>query len=290
MSVKRIALLALPCALLLSACEAGHEEELAAAREETSEWRGKYESLVTENEKLYRQAADLEGQVRDLQAGSRALAQETARVEELQADAREQQEEIRTLEQRLEDMTSAGARAGSAPPGEAVRERLERLGTDLFERGEYSSAHPVLLSVLELGVDDPFVLYSLAFCEASFGELEAADGRYTACGAALGEQQEPDRSLLLRCLNNHALVLSRLGRAEAAAGMLRRAVELDESFAPAHFNLGLLYAQKLDRPADAIEALRQHVVHGGSRSVSARRLIRDLQGGLEDPETAPNAG
>ncbi len=290
MSVKRIVLLVLPCALLLSACDVGHEDELAAAREETSEWRGKYESLVSENEELYQQVADLGERVRDLEAGNRALAQEAAHVDELQADAREQQEEIRTLKQRLEDMTPAGARAGSAPAGEAVHQRLERLGTDLFEQGEYGSAHAVLLSAHELGVDGPSVLYPLAFCEASFGELEEADRRYAECRAALEAQQEPERSLLLRCLNNHALVLSRLGRPEEAAGMLRRAVELDESFAPAQFNLGLLYAQKLDRPADAIESLRQHVAHGGSRSVSARRLIRNLQGSLEEPQTAPNAG
>ncbi|MFO8008082.1 MAG: tetratricopeptide repeat protein [Candidatus Brocadiia bacterium] len=285
MDTRWTALLVLPCVLLLSGCNAGLEEELAALREEAAELRGEYESAAAENEQLKQQLADLKEQARSLEADKAALAQRAGRVEELENEVEQQAEKIRTLEQRLEQPGAGEAAAGL--PVEAVRQRLARLGEDLFQRNEFGAAHPVLLSALELGAEGPSLLYALAFCEASFGELEAAERRYAACATALEEREAPDQSLVLKCLNNHALVLSRLGRAREAADVLRRALELDESFTPAQFNLGLLYAQKLDRPAAAIEPLRRHVAHGGARSVSARRLIGDLQQKLEETEPAP---
>jgi tetratricopeptide (TPR) repeat protein len=117
----------------------------------------------------------------------------------------------------------------------------------------------------------------MAYCEAAFGQDARAAEHYAACREALQAGPTANGQLLKKCLLNHGVALSRLGKREQAAELYREGIALDESYAPPYFNLGLLYAEQPDKHEEAIEALRKHIAYGGERSVSARNLIRDLQ-------------
>jgi len=176
--------------------------------------------------------------------------------------------------------------AAKAAPGRAealqqkldrARGQLEALGAALFQQGRYDIARAVLAVALELGAEEPKTLFQLGYCASQAGEAKEAADCYGRALAALRAEPEPDRDLMLRCLNNLAVAQRRLGRSEEALKLLQEAVELDARFAPAYFNLGLLYANDLKRPAEAIAAFRKHVANGGARSVSARNMIEKLQ-------------
>ena len=70
---------------------------------------------------------------------------------------------------------------------------------------------------------------------------------------------------------------SSLGDPQEALKWYKEALSADEEYAPAYFNLGLLYTERLRRPAKAIEAYRQHIILGGGRSAAAREAIKKLQ-------------
>ncbi len=269
--------------LVLPACSDGQDELRTRLQQEVDRWRGKYETLTEETQKLQRQLHDLEAEKNRLEG-------EAQRADELAQQLSAKSERVEKLQQDLADLRAqlAGLKKpeepseSSAPPIKRVRERLAVLGADLFRRGDYNAAFPVLLSAHDLGEPGPAVLYRLAFCQGKFGEMRQAAGYYEQCYAALQDRAEPDESLLKKCLNNWGIVLAASGQFEKAAEKYTELIQTDRAFAPTYFNLGLLYADKLQEPQKAVEAFRMHVAHGGERLVSAKRQIEALQAGLED--------
>ncbi len=270
---------------LVPGCGGEADEQVVQLPSETGQWQVKYESLVNRNEETYQQLAALKADNERLQKECEALE---GRLE-VQQEAEVLKQELTRQRQRVKELEAALAQArgdegGQVPLPEDLRlsmararERLEQLGAVLFQREKYSTAHAVILSALQVGSESPQTYYQLAFCEAVAGSYDTAAERYRQALEALEAGPEQDRELLKKCLNNYGIAMMKLGDAEKAAELYQKAIALDDAYAPAYFNLGLVYANELNRPEDAVEALRKHIIHGGRRGVSARDTMRRLQ-------------
>lgn len=292
LAVVRAELAALAAVLCLAGgCNGKPEEQVLGLKAQLGEVQRKYESLVTQNEEIYQRLASLEAENETLRQDRVALVRQLEgldEVEELKSELVRQKERTEQLERDLAQVRQdegAPPATEQPPPNEDLalsvergRQRLEELGAVLFERSQYGTAHAVILSALQLGSESPETFYRLGFCEAAAGNYDAAVEWYGRAIASIEEQPETDADLLKKCLNNYGIASLKLGQPEKAAELYRQAIALDDAYAPSHFNLGLVYANELNRPEDAIEAFRKHIIHGGQRSVSARDLIRTLQG------------
>lgn len=271
--------------------------ELRAKLEKSEEQR---QSLETQNKQLLEKVTAAIRERDHFEADRDRLRAELASQarDKLRAELAAQEERVRQLEAELEQLRRGDLRSlapvAAAPPGDSAavasaRERLEQLGALLFNRNEFSTAYAVALSAYELGAARPETIHRIAYCKAAAGDYDAAAEWYERTLGALAEQTPADEELHKKCLSNYAAARMKLDEPEEAAELCRRALELDEKYAPAYFNLGLLYAEELDRPEEAIEALRKHVVYGGTRGFAARALILKLQTAAEEESAAEAA-
>lgn len=257
-------------------CDRAAEQELSSLRRQAESMRQKNESLQAELneagstlEQLRTEKAELKEEVDELQS-------RTGEVDSLRERVREADEKAAALSKQLEELKAEREPAGDGPDVAAARSRLTALGEELFEKSRYRSARSALLSARELGAAAPETAYRIAYSSAALEDRPAARKWYETALNAIDEQAQPDRALRLKCLNNYAALLLKSGEPEQAVEFCRRALDLDASYAPAHFNLGLAYKGRGDSPQRAIEAFRNHVAHGGVRTESARKLIEDL--------------
>jgi len=293
-SVTSLALLLL---LFAGGCGKKDKQEAAKLRAELAELQASSESLAGQLSKSEEELAALKEQDRRVTAERDALNSKVGAADEaekLKKDLATQKERVQELQEQL-----AGLQQGrplAAPIGKdqqlqtnKARKRLEELGALLFERGETGTALIALESVRDLGSDDAELLYRIAYCQAAAGQPDAAAASYQRALGALESKPGRDSDLLKKCLTNYGVTESRLGKPEQAVEAYKKALALDEKYTPAYFNLGLLYARELNRPADAIEALRKHIIYGGTRATSARDLIVTLQAaGAAGPEAPPS--
>ncbi len=236
------------------------------------------ESLRAELAVLRAENSVLQGGVDSLQAKLTALSEVRERLARERDKLAEEVERLRAAAASTSQPEAAQADSPGLPVAE-VRDRLAELARLAFERGDFDMARTVARNAARLGDASARLRYIIACASAEAGDDEEAMKWHQQALAALDAAEEPDPALRVRALNNCAAALLRLQRAERAARMLKEAATLEPDFAPLYFNLGLAYARHLDRPADAVEALRLHVAHGGSRSETARELIRELQRG-----------
>ena len=282
--------------LLASGCGGNSEEGETGLRAEAREWRDKYESLVNQNEIAYQKLTALRTDNENLQKERDALKEQFEGLQmapKLKEELAEAKKRATELEQQVAQLRQ-GLPVPPGPEGAApkelgaradeVRRRLELLSAALFERDEHNIAQAVLLSAQQLGSQTPQTFYQLAYCEAAAGNYEAATDWYERALAALGEGVKEDEDLRKKCLINCGVAKERLGESEKARELYQKAVALDDAYAPAYFNLGLLYAKELNNPDAAVEALRKHIINGGSRSMAARDFIRELQAAQTEQE------
>ncbi len=296
------ALLALPTLLALlclaAGCDGEPEEPAARRAADESEWRQKYENLVSQNEVVYRQLNVLKSENEELRKDGESLKEQLKGLDELAAlktQLAERTERVELLQQEVAGLRE-GEKARPEPKpiepsadllaAQRGRERLEELGTVLFGRQQYDTARAVILSALQLGSESPRTFFQLGVCEAADGHYDLAAERYEQALEALRKQPDKDDGLMKICLTDYAAARLKLGEPQKAAELCLGAIELDEAYAPAYFNLGLAYAGQPDRRQEAVEAFRKHIVYGGQRSVSARELIIQLQA-ESAPEVPP---
>ena len=280
---------------LAAGCEKGAESGKSPESEEAETWRTKYESLVRQNEEVYGQIKDLQKQNADLLVQATALKQDLAQaaashdalreVEELKEQLAGQNETIKGLRQQVKDLQGELAAApGSSRDQLAdlqkkaaqVRRELWAIGRALLDGGNHEAARGVLAGAAELGGEDPALLGDLAYCHSSLGDEQAAAQWYARAVEAVESQRAEKAHLLPKLYSNYGATLLALEKPQDALTWYLKAVEADNNYAPAHFNLGRLYAEHLGDPARAIEHYRRHVALGGSRSVAARAAIQKL--------------
>ena len=268
-------------AFLCAACDDGGDVASASAsplpespapprQDEAAEWRSKYEDLINAQEALHirftglkAENESLRGELDRVKAECDALRQKAQTVEKPPLPA------AGTL--------SAADEAKAAVVMVVLRERLETLGRIVYDDGDLKLAMAILGLAIDAGSRSSETTYQLGRCLAGVANYEGAIERYESALAALRADPEADEALLKSCLINCGVAYQRLDRTDDAERAYLEALKLDPTCAPAHYNLGLLYAKELAKPEQAIEALRQHVVHGGNRGISARHLIEQLQ-------------
>jgi tetratricopeptide (TPR) repeat protein len=274
--MKNTALTGLPLAallaalLLLPACD-------RQAKQQTARLQASVESLQKRCDALEADSAQAAQQAADLKTRADALAAER---DDLRAKLSAAHEQVKQLGAQAADTKKASAGPAAAPGADAGAAllRLEALGSDLFQDGNYSAAAAVLLSACDLGSKDPLVYYRLAYSNAAMGKYSASIGWYEKALAALAQQPKPDPDLQKKCLTDYGVALAQTGKAKEAIAAYTKALALDPAYTPALYDVALLYAKSAADKDKAIDALRQHVAHGGTRSISARELLQELLG------------
>ncbi len=273
-------------ALLVCGCDGRMEQQLSEVRAQAEALSEKHDQAVAEKKELRSELETLRALNETLRSDIEELQERAKSLDEVQSKLTGSQRRVAELEEKLAETAEERAvPAEKSPEDEAglqkVKARLELLGADLFRRHEYGAARAALLSARELGSDSPAAAFRLAYCETALGKLEEALENYQACRAILDSALESDEELLKKCLVNQGVALAKLGRFQEAAELYEKALSVDPQYSPAHFNLGLLYAGELGEPEQAVESFRKHIANGGGRSVSARKMIREIQQGSD---------
>ncbi len=260
--------------LALASCGRQDQQLIAQLRAEIAELRA-------DRQTARQQAAALESELESLRAAHQEQQAAQEKLQEISERSNALSQQLEQARQRIAELE-----AGQTPQQQAATAqsditvalaRLRERGRRLYEQKDYSAGLSVLLSAHDLGADEPAVLYRIARCYSHGARDDEAIGWYQRSLAALEDRPEPD--LRKRALTNLSAALLRLGNSEAAIKQARTALELDGGYAPAWFNLGLAYARTPEQAEQAVEAFRQHVALGGSRSVWAKERIRQLQTG-----------
>jgi len=279
---------------LAAGCNKGKESS-GRKNEEAEAWQTKYESLVRQNEEVYSQLKALDKQNAELAQQVTALKQELERAA-AGLEAHKQLQELKqqlvirdqTIEKLLQEIKTlqndlSGA-AGSSRDQLAelqkkvarARENLIAVGGALLDDGDYEAARGLLAQAVELGAEQPAALSDLAYCHSRLGDEAAAAQCYARAVEAAERQQGAGGQFLAKLYSNYGATLVALGKPQEALAWYLKALQADDKYAAAHFNLGRLYAEHLGDPARAIEHYRRHVALGGSRSVAARAAIQKL--------------
>ena len=299
---KQIGLVLVACAALTALWGCGPDgptrAELKAAREQALKRAREAENRIS----------TLEDDKRELNRELDSVHQKLTRCKEKQAELKasyssqksDLNEDVRGLQQQLSDQKQ---RAQEAEKKMAeMKEKVEALQNDVsgaadklaeagqrsFAAEKYDSAEVLLSAAVQLGSTDPLAAYALGFCRARASDYENATKWYERAVSTLREEGQNDKTTLTKALNNLGAALTKQKKPEEAAKMYREAISVDDTFAPAHFNLALLYRDKLDQPDKALQHLRRHIALGGSRSVAAREAIEAIQSGNKSSDSAGN--
>lgn len=255
--------------------------EKAANRAENAEKR--VDSLKRENE-------ELSDELRSLSADLKSSKEKQVELKtELSSVKAEMNSRVRSLRSRLEKEEERAREARKEAKN--IRDRIDKLqgelsetakklretGLKLFRTDEYLAAEVMLKRAAEFDDATPEVAYAIGYCRGHVSDYEDAVTWYEKAIDRLREREDPNDLLFAKALNNCGAAYEELDKPEKARELYAEATSVHDKFAPAHFNLGRLYRQKLDSPDEAINHLRRHVALGGSRSAAAREAIQNMQ-------------
>ena len=260
-------------------------------------WKQRYEeaanradSAESRVEKLEKKNKKLSEDLRSARSNLKASKQEqvelksklssirgrlNGRVRTLQEKLKSQRESTDEAQKKLQDLRAKLKKLRGALP-ETV-ERLTGTGQKLFDTGEYMAAEVMLRRAAELGSVTPPIAYALGYCRARVSDYEDARKWYQQAIKKLRAQDDPNKVLFAKALNNCGVACEELDEPQKARELYEEAISVQDRFPPAHFNLARLYRNKLEKPGEAVSHLRRHIALGGSRSAAAREAIREIQ-------------
>jgi tetratricopeptide (TPR) repeat protein len=292
---------------------AGCDKAPAKSDAELALWRNKYEELVTQYEgdvqskldeidKLRAEKVRLDEAISALTTRL-AAAKDRTRVPEavdsealLKAKEKDRQigalfDEVDRLEAKLRVASVPAAPAGEKQDGVSTgtaQAQLVVLGARMMDANLDEAAMMVLEHAVNVGAEQPWVLFQLGNLHGDIGDNEIAAQWYERAAEAVEKVPDTSGRLAAKIYNNYGAMLVALGKPEGALPWYEKAVEIDERYATVHFNLGLLYDKHLDDADKAVGSYRRHVELGGGRGITARNAILELQ---EDgrPDEEPEA-
>ncbi len=272
---------------LAGGCDTGREVnwkqkyERAANRADNAE--SQIAALEKKNKKLSRDLRSARSDLRVCKEKQVELKSELSssrgklgsRVRSLQERLKQQENRNERVREKLKKVRAELQELRSTLP-ETV-EKLTGTGQKLFRTGEYLAAEVMLKKAAELGSDKPSLAYAIGYCRARASDYKDARKWYERAIKTLRERDKPNELLFAKALNNCGIACEELDKPRKAREYFSEALSVNDDFAPAHFNLGRLYKNKLNKPAKAITHLRRHAALGGSRGAAAKQAIRDIQ-------------
>jgi tetratricopeptide (TPR) repeat protein len=158
-------------------------------------------------------------------------------------------------------------------------------GNKAFQQKDYAAARKAYQRVLDLAPDNVLGLVNLGVVEFSTGNMEKAEellkkavalrlenpaAWMTLSQAVLQDPRNP------RARNYLGVVIGRKGWIDGAQAELRRAVELDPTYADAHYNLAVFY---LEEKPPALELARRHyyraVELGAEKDAAIEKVLKN---------------
>jgi len=281
--------------------DTGPSEQVKSLKERTENLQETLDEKNQELTQIRKQKDELSKKVKDLQSSLDDLKARSENTQELEQKLSAAQDRVAKLEEQVDSLKGQLEKAKKAGRESKVQELQEQLeqeqktrqkvagqlrqsGEAMFQSGSYEEALPLLHAAQNLGVDDPQLLYRLGYCFAQASSYDNAAKCYLAAAQQLEPNAKQNKGLLTKAYVNGGAALARVGKTSEAIDLYEKATKLDDTFAAAYFNLGLLYKKQQGGEQDAIKAFRHHIALGGSRSRSARRLILEMQSSEQDSD------
>ena len=177
-----------------------------------------------------------------------------------------------------------------APKLETQIDKLTQLANRFYWDGDYAVAKEIYDVVAELGNPDVDTLFRLAKCYGVTPETDKAIPLYQKVIASLehngGTGFQPVNGLEARSTANplHHQAYNNLGGMYKKKGMYKeaelayvKAIELNEEYTNAYYNLGLLYEENLDDELGAIRCYERYIELDGERSDYIRKKLEEIK-------------
>jgi len=239
-------------------------KELSDASKRTDELTEKLGDLASANEKLNAQINEL----------SAKLSESGKKAEQAQAVA---------AEPSSDKTPPAPATVDSGVSREQINKvaiSMMVMADNAYKREEYLQVCELLLAVESLGADDAETQFRIGRAYAAGGLYDKALEHYEKALKKANEAKGQEKAALamrLKTLNNIAVAQIRKEKHDEAEASLREAVKLDETYAPAVFNLAVTIARKTDGKAEAESLMRKYIALGGERSATAAVMIEGMK-------------
>ncbi len=155
-------------------------------------------------------------------------------------------------------------------------EKLLQLANRFYWDGDYAVAKEIYDVVAELGNPDVDTLFRLAKCYGVTPETDKAISLYQKVIASL-EHDDASNPLHHQAYNNLGGMYKKKGMYKEAELAYVKAIELNEEYTNAYYNLGLLYEENLDDELGAIRCYERYIELDGERSDYIRKKLEEIK-------------
>ncbi|HHT9124576.1 MAG TPA: tetratricopeptide repeat protein [Candidatus Brocadiia bacterium] len=155
-------------------------------------------------------------------------------------------------------------------------EKLLQLANRFYWDGDYAVAKEIYDVVVELGNTDVDTLFRLAKCYGVTPETDKAISLYQKVIAAL-EHNDAANPLHHQAYNNLGGMYKKKGIYKEAELAYVKAIELDQEYTNAYYNLGLLYEENLDDELGAIRCYERYIELDGERSDYIKKKLDEIK-------------
>ncbi|MGR3311060.1 MAG: tetratricopeptide repeat protein [Candidatus Brocadiales bacterium] len=155
-------------------------------------------------------------------------------------------------------------------------EKLIQLAGGFYWDGDYAVAKEIYDVVVELGNTDANTLFRMARCYGVTPETDKAISLYQKVIESL-EHDDASNPLYFQAYNNLGGVYKRKGMYKKAELAYVKAIEINEVYTNAYYNLGLLYEENLDDELGAIACYERYIEFDGEMSVYIKKKLDEIK-------------
>ncbi len=155
-------------------------------------------------------------------------------------------------------------------------EKLIQLAGGFYWDGDYAVAKEIYDVAVELGNTDANTLFRLARCYGVTPETDRAISLYKMVIESL-EHDDASNPLYYQAYNNLGGVYKRKGMYKKAELAYVKAIEINEVYTNAYYNLGLLYEENLDDELGAIACYERYIELDGEMAVYIKKKLDEIK-------------
>lgn len=154
--------------------------------------------------------------------------------------------------------------------------KLVQLANRFYMDGNYTAAQEIYEVVVELGNTDADTLFRLARCYGVTPETDKAISLYQQVIASL-EHNDASNPLYYQAYNNLGGMYKKKDMYKEAELAYVKAIEINEEYANAYYNLGLLYEENLDDELGAMACYEKYIELDGERSEYIKKKLDEIK-------------